>query len=150
MSARIRWSCVGCGVPLEAEATEAASPCPRCAAANPWEPSEEVRSGGRLDQCAVCGRKEIYREKSVNRALGLGVVIVAAALAPLTFYISLGVAAVIDALLYAFLPERGVCYLCRAEYRGFRGIPELEKFDLHVAQVMTRHTWPPGAVEKKA
>lgn len=150
MNACVAWNCVGCGVRLETEPVAAIPPCPRCGATNPWAPSEAVLAGQGPDRCAVCGRNELYREKVVNRALGLAVVIVAAALAPFTYYVSLGVAALIDALLYWRLRERGVCYLCRAEYDRFAGIPALGKFDLHVAQVMTRYKWPPETAARNA
>lgn len=150
MSAQVAWSCVGCGVRLETEPVASIPACPRCGATNPWAPSGEVLAGKGPDRCAVCGRNELYREKVVNRAVGLGIVILAVVLAPFTYYISLAVAALLDALLYRILHERGVCYLCRAEYRDFPGIPSLEKFDLHVAQVMTRYKWPPQEAEKHA
>lgn len=117
---------------------------------NPWTPSEAVLAGQGPDRCAVCGRSDLYREKVVHRLLGLGVVVVAAALAPFTYYVSLAVAALIDTLLYWRLRERAVCYLCRAEYDRFDGIGRLDKFDLHVAQVMTRYKWPPEIARKDA
>lgn len=150
MSATIAWNCVGCGVRLETDPVPSIPPCPKCGATNPWTPSEAVLAGAGPDRCAVCGRAELYREKVVNRALGLGVVAAAAVLAPFTYYISLGVAALLDAFLYWRLRERAVCYLCRADYDRFTGIASLGKFDLHVAQVMTRYTWPPEAARKDA
>lgn len=150
MSARVRWGCIGCGARLETEPVATVPPCPRCGAASPWEPSAEVLAGRGPDRCAVCGRSELFREKVIPRALGLGVVVVAAVLAPFTFYISLAVAALIDAVLYAVLPERAVCYRCRADHLGFAGTASLGKFDLHVAQVMTRYPWPPKPAERHA
>ena len=57
-----------------------------------------------------------------------------AVLAPFTpYYSSLMVAALIDALLYALLPEITVCYRCHAHFRGFTRNPRHQAFDLHVA-----------------
>lgn len=53
------------------------------------------------------------------------------------FYIGAGVliaAAVIDGILYAFVPKITVCYRCRAEFRHRPVNPEHEGFELAVAE----------------
>ena len=50
-------------------------------------------------------------------------------LAPFTSYASLGVAALVDLVLYKSLPDSVVCYACGAEHRGFRPEPRHPRFD---------------------
>ena len=71
--------------------------------------------------------------------------IVGAALAPFTpFYSSLFVAAAIDAVLYALLPEITVCYRCHAHFRGFARNPKHVAFDLHLAEQYEVRPAPPA------
>jgi hypothetical protein len=74
-------------------------------------------------------------QRDFNQKVGLGIVVVGAALAPFTpYYASLGVAAVVDAILYVLLPEITVCYRCHAHFRGYPRNPKHEAFDLHIAE----------------
>ena len=78
---------------------------------------------------------ELYVQRDFNQRAGLAIVVVGAVLAPFTpYYSSLLVAALIDAGLYALLPEIAICYRCQAHYRRFRRNPEHQPFDLHVAE----------------
>jgi hypothetical protein len=105
--------------------------CARCGREHRFQEAAQTPEGG-LVGCAHCGHPELYREKDFPRPLGIGVVLVAAALAPFTYYASLAAAAVIDAVLLAVWPERVVCYVCRARHRGFAPTPRHPKFDREI------------------
>lgn len=101
---------------------------------------DAVRGGGPVEACPACGGKNLYVQRDFNQKAGLAVVIVGAALAPFTpFYSSLIVAALVDAGLYALLPEITVCYRCHAHFRGFARNPAHEAFDLHLAEQYETH-----------
>jgi hypothetical protein len=97
--------------------------------------SPALREQSMVDACPACEGVQLYVQRDFNQKAGLAVVIVGAALAPFTpFYSSLFVAALIDAGLYAMLPEITICYRCQAHFRGFRRNPGHEPFDLHTAE----------------
>lgn len=130
----IAFRCPGCG----AEATAGLDGDARCAqcgregrlALSPSMAAERI-----VDRCAACSGQQLYVQRDFNQKAGLAVVIVGALLAPFTpYYSSLIVAALIDAGLYALLPEVTVCYRCQAHYRGFARNPRHQAFDLHVAE----------------
>ena len=88
-----------------------------------------------MDVCPACGGTQLYVQRDFNQKAGLAVVIVGAALAPFTpYYASLFAAALIDAALYAVLPEITICYRCQAHFRGFARNPAHQAFDLHIAE----------------
>lgn len=111
------------------------STCPACGRAHALH-RELVTSAGGLLGCAHCANLELYREKDFAKSIGLYVVVVAALLAPFTYYISLAAAALIDASLYAFWPERVVCYACAARHRGFAPEPRHPRFDREIDERM--------------
>jgi hypothetical protein len=97
--------------------------------------SPSLREQHTVDRCPACDGVQLYVQRDFNQKAGLFVVIVGAALAPFTpFYSSLLVAAIVDAGLYALLPEITVCYRCEAHFRGFRRNPAHVAFDLHTAE----------------
>jgi hypothetical protein len=132
--AEIAFYCPKCG----AEATSSLDghgSCPRCAAATELALSSSLRANRVVDRCPACGGEQLYVQRDFNQKAGLAIVIVGGALAPFTpFYSSLFVAAIIDAVLYAVLPEITVCYRCQAHFRGFARNPKHNAFDLHLAE----------------
>ncbi len=130
----IAFRCPKCG----AEATsglDGRGSCPRCAAPTELALSASLRESGVVDQCPACGGAQLYVQRDFNQKAGLAIVIVGGALAPFTpYYSSLFVAAAIDAVLYALLPEITVCYRCQAHFRGFGRNPKHNAFDLHLAE----------------
>ena len=95
---------------------------------------ERLTDAGGLRGCLACGHEELYRKKVFPPALGVGIVVVAALFAPFTYYISLGVAAVLDLVLFAFMPEANVCYVCNAHHRDFNPEPKHPKFDREIEE----------------
>lgn len=97
--------------------------------------TEAMRQARIVDGCPACGSLLLYVQRDFNQKVGLGIVVVGAVLAPFTpFYSSLIVAALVDAGLYAVLPEITVCYRCQAHFRGFARNPRHQAFDLHLAE----------------
>jgi hypothetical protein len=80
--------------------------------------SERLLAGGPVDRCARCGAADFWTHKDFPKALGIGIVVLAAIVAFWTYGISLVVAAILDAALYPCLPWVTVCYRCKSEYRG--------------------------------
>ena len=96
-----------------------------------------------LSACPACGCRDLFVRKDFPQKLGLAVV-VAAGLAFLvlaargaTFYIGVWVligAALLDAVLYFFVPRVTVCYRCRATFRHVSPNPRHGPFELAVAE----------------
>jgi uncharacterized protein (DUF983 family) len=122
--------------------------CGSCGAETTLPVPSAMRESRVVDTCPACGSSMLYVQRDFNQKVGLAIVIVGAVLAPFTpFYSSLMVAALIDALLYALLPEITVCYRCHAHFRGFARNPRHQAFDLHLAEQYDVHP-PPSADER--
>ena len=109
--------------------------CTRCTAEPRLDLPASLAATRVIERCPACDGPQLYVQRDFNQRAGLLVVIVGALLAPFTpYYSSLFVAAAIDALLYALLPEITVCYRCQAHFRGFARNPRHQSFDLHLAE----------------
>jgi hypothetical protein len=107
--------------------------CQHCGDLHELHP-ERVNGADGLEGCVGCGHNELYTQKDFPRSIGIGIVVVAAVLAPFTYYISLGVAALLDALLFHFAPDVVLCYVCRSEHRGFAATPRHPRFDREIEE----------------
>lgn len=139
MSVRLEQDCprAGPGGPLEA--LEAGSPGALASSlpcVSGGEPHalhlERLDASGGLRGCLVCGHPELYTQKSFPRAAGITIVVVAALLAPFTWYLSLVAAAALDALMWWLGPDVVVCYVCRARHRRFPAPPRHPRFDREI------------------
>lgn len=108
--------------------------CRACRAETALRLSDSLTRQGIVDRCPACDGVQLYVQRDFNQKAGLAVVVVGALLAPFTYYVSLVVAALIDAGLYILLPEITVCYRCHAHFRGFARNPQHQAFDLHIAE----------------
>jgi hypothetical protein len=109
--------------------------CPRCAAETALALSPQTAQSRIVERCAACGGEQLYLQRDFNQKAGLAIVVAGALLAPFTpYYASLFAAALLDAVLYAVVPEITVCYRCHAHYRGFARNPRHAAFDLHLAE----------------
>lgn len=130
----IAFACPTCGEEATA-GLDGRGRCPKCGAEPVLDLSIAIRDGRTVDRCPACQGEQLYVQRDFNQRAGLAIVIVGAVLAPFTpFYSSLFVAAAVDAVLYALLPEITICYRCQAHFRGFLRNPKHEAFDLHVAE----------------
>lgn len=82
----------------------------------------------------VCGGGFLYWQKDFNQKLGCALVAFGAIFVPWTYGLSLAVMALVDFVLYQFLPRVSVCYICKARYRGVPPHPDHKPFDLLTAQ----------------
>ncbi len=94
----------------------------------------ELSTQGGLVACLACEHPELFTQKDFPRGLGIAIVVLAAVLAPFTYYLSLAVAALFDAVLYAFATQVVVCYVCRAEHRGYAPVPKHPHFDREIEE----------------
>ncbi len=131
--AEIAFSCPACGGEA-VSALDGQGRCRGCDAPAPLAISAELAETRLIERCPACDGVQLYVQRDFNQRAGLVVVLIGAALAPFTFYVSLFVAGAVDALLYVLLPEITVCYRCQAHLRGFRRNPRHQAFDLHVAE----------------
>ena len=134
----IAFACSACKAEVEA-APGAPATCAACGSVTTLAVPDGLRGGAPVEACPACGGRQLYVQRDFNQKAGLAVVIVGAALAPFTHYLSLVAAALVDAALYAMLPEITVCYRCHAHFRGFARNPAHEAFDLHLAEQYETH-----------
>jgi hypothetical protein len=141
VSVRIEQECPRVGPDGPLEVLEAATPDALASSlpcASGGEPHtlhrERLDPSGGLRGCLACGHPELYTQKSFPRAAGLAIVVLAAVLAPFTWYLSLVVAAAIDALLWWLGPDVVVCYVCRARHRRFPVPPRHPRFDREIEE----------------
>jgi uncharacterized protein (DUF983 family) len=138
----IAFSCPRCGKEALA-GLDGQARCGSCGEQTTLPVPPEMRESRVVDACPACGSSQLYVQRDFNQKVGLAIVIVGAVLAPFTpFYSSLMVAALVDALLYALLPEITVCYRCHAHFRGFARNPRHQAFDLHLAEQYDVHPPP--------
>jgi len=140
---RITYACPACDATVTHAGVETARSldCPHCHAAVAV-PADAIgwtnAAGGAaepgagvpvLRRCLVCPSTELFARKDFPQRLGVGIVVAGFAascvtwawqlLVP-TFAILFGTA-LIDVLLYLFMPECLTCYRCAARYRGAGG-----------------------------
>ena len=152
----VAW-CKDCDAALETGAEPwAPRRCPECSRTYELDPSPLLREGRSVDRCALCGYAHLHIRKDFPRQLGLAIVLVAAVLTftpicpPGFFFLPLIVASAIDLLLYQVIPWKVVCYVCDAEYRGARPLPDQVAFDLATATEHNRLKWPKPRAETGA
>ncbi len=130
----IAFACAGCG--REAlSGIDGRGHCAACGAGRELPLSESVRKALVVDRCPACLGEQLYVQRDFNQRAGLAIIGLGS-LPALLFgnYWGLVVAALVDALLYAMLPEITVCYRCHAHFRGFERNPKHVAFDLHLAE----------------
>ncbi len=93
---------------------------------------EHLSPGGGLHGCLACGHPELFTYKDFPRSYGIAIVVLAAVLAPFTYYLSLAAAALLDLILYRCAPSALACYVCHAKHRGFPLDPGHPRFDREI------------------
>jgi hypothetical protein len=142
-SPEIAFHCPSCGSEASA-GLDGLGRCSGCGRETTLAVSASLSGERVVDRCAACDGAQLYVQRDFNQKAGLAIVVVGALLAPFTpYYASLFAAALIDAGLYALLPEITICYRCHAHYRGFARNPRHAAFDLHLAEQYELKA-PPG------
>lgn len=138
-SPEIAFACPACGGEA-VSGLDGHGRCRSCGKESELTMTPALRETRVVERCPACESALFYVQRDFNQKVGLAVVVVGAILAPFTpFYSSLIVAALVDAGLYARLPEITVCYRCHAHFRGFARNPRHQAFDLHVAEQYDVH-----------
>lgn len=128
---RIAYACPACATTATQDGVEtsASMRCPACAATLVVPPDAIACAEAgrvRLRRCLVCPGTELFARKDFPQRLGVGIVVAGFAASCLTwgwrllvptFAILFGTA-LLDVVLYLFMPECLVCYRCAARYSG--------------------------------
>jgi hypothetical protein len=130
----IAFACPACGRETTCGA-EGRGTCAACLRETTLDVSGLLGDPPHVEHCPACAGRQLYVQRDFNQKVGLGIVVAGALLVPFTpFYSSLFAAAIVDAILYAMVPEITVCYRCHAHFRGFARNPGHQPFDLHLAE----------------
>ncbi len=126
---RITYACPACDTTVTLDAIESLPrlACPACQAAVDV-PADGIAPGPppKLRRCLVCPSTELFARKDFPQRLGLWIVVAGLAASciawawrelVLTFAILFGTA-LVDVVLYLFMPDCLSCYRCGARYRG--------------------------------
>lgn len=131
------------GLPVRAAESAAAIACGGCGREIPLTISDGLKEDRAVDRCPVCEGGDFYIRKDFDPKVGLTVVIIGALISAgfywfgkdLIAYSILGLAALIDLVVYGRLTFVTVCYRCHTEFRG--NYPRIAPpFDLHTADVL--------------
>jgi hypothetical protein len=95
-------------------------------------------AGPALEQCSVCGNRELYKKKDFPHWLGMSILVGACAVSVFTYgwyepvwtWVILIGSALFDGLLYLWVGDVIVCYRCHAHYRGFQATTAHQPYEL--------------------
>jgi DNA-directed RNA polymerase subunit RPC12/RpoP len=138
---QVSYTCSQChnGVRTALDESTRELPCPHCGAVLVVPPgavaSDDVR------RCVACPSEELFVRKDFPQRLGVTIVVVGIVLSTIAWYyrqvyLTFGIffaTALIDFVLWMVMGNVLQCYRCQAQYRGLRGLAELERhggFDL--------------------
>lgn len=93
-------------------------------------------------ECLICSCRDVWRQKDFPQRLGVAMVGVGALFSTIAWayyqpLLSIGILlgfALIDLLLYLFMPDVLVCYRCGARYRRSQAMDQVEYFNLETAE----------------
>lgn len=124
--------CPHCGaiggvVSLEAAGT---ATCPECLRVRDLH-AEAVRDGT-LHSCAWCATEDLYLQKDFPQGLGLFIVIAGFVVSTIFWYYVMPipalsvllVSALVDMVLYYWVPDVTICYRCLGQHRGVGTSPD--------------------------
>ena len=137
--------CPACDAGLPVDAAEGVDTirCGGCGRDIPLAIGAALRGDAAVDRCPLCQGADFYTRKDFDPKLGLIVIVIGAAMSAVAYwygrdlvaYSVLGLAALVDLVVYGRLKDLTVCYRCHTEFRGAypRTAPA---FDLHTADVL--------------
>jgi hypothetical protein len=99
-------------------------------------------AGTAVNECAICGTRDLYVQKDFPHRLGLSIVGVGIVLSSVAWWnywypAALGillVTAMLDLCLYYAIGDALICYRCLAQYRGVQRNPDHRPFDLAIGE----------------
>lgn len=116
--------------------------CPQCGK-QPQPQLESAAVSEKVEFCPICGNDRLYRQKDLNRKLGLSIVVVAslAFLLLLAWGYSFVIAmiplvalALGDLILHRLIKSALVCYRCQSVFRKVPNIARFPPYDIHIAE----------------
>lgn len=133
----ITFACPACDhtsrIPLQRGTVVA---CPEC----DWKQRTpvEVWTEGKLEECLVCGCRELFIRKNFSQRVGVAIVAFAAVSSAIAWgyymlYTAFGIlfaAALLDLYLYFTIGNLLQCYRCSTEYRGLPHLDDHAAFSL--------------------
>jgi hypothetical protein len=130
----IAFACPACGDAVEGVLDTGidSMTCPHCAHVTALPEAATLLESAPLTPCTVCGAPKLYAHRDFSRKIGLTIVAIGCVLGPFTHWISVGVAILIDFVLYWMVPNVAICYACSAQYRGFRKDRKPVEFDIAI------------------
>ena len=142
---RLLAKCPTCdaGLSVAAAAAPASITCGGCGTTIALTVSDAVRADRAVDSCPVCQGADFYRRKDFDPKIGVGIVAIGAFVSAVFYwygkdfyaYVVLGVAALVDLVIYGQLKDLTVCYRCHSEFRGEYQCTA-PGFDLHIADLL--------------
>lgn len=138
------WNCPRCSAIARAAALESIAElkCPECGYDRPI--AADSIASGELVSCAYCGSTDLYVQKDFPHGLGLAIVVVGLAVSTLFYYFDMPfwtmfvliLSAVLDFVLYKYVPEVTICYRCLSQCRGGGSNPgtRYKPFDLAIGE----------------
>ncbi len=120
------WNCPRCSAIARSAALESRAElkCPECGYDRPIAAGSIA--AGELAACAYCASTDLYVQKDFPHGLGLAIVVVGLAVSTLFYYFDMPfwtmfvliLSAVLDFVLYKYVPEVTICYRCLSQCRG--------------------------------
>lgn len=138
------WNCPECSAIGRTAVSESLSElkCPRCGYDRPIAAGSIV--AGELAACAYCASTDLYVQKDFPHGLGLAIVVVGLAVSTVFYYFDMPfwtmfiliLSAVLDFVLYKYVPEVTICYRCLTQSRGEGSNPggRYAPFDLAIGE----------------
>lgn len=126
----VQITCTGCGSSVEVIPDSNASKvqCDVCQHVTPVHFTLEHEQGC-LKECPVCARQDFYKQKDFNRAIGVGLFVIAAILSIWTLGLSLVALWLMDLFLFRKLSLVAICYKCRTNFRKLKNMAQIRDFD---------------------
>jgi hypothetical protein len=143
----VTFRCVHCEETTRAEiaSDQERFDCPHCGAE--FAVPDDAVQNGRLRRCLVCPSTELYGRKDFPQRLGVLIVtfgFVASCVTwayerPIATFAILFGTALVDVVLYLFMPNAVMCYRCGAQYRGLDDTDAYEGFQLDTHERHRQH-----------
>ena len=145
---RLTYTCPKCNQPIRVELPPGVVDfaCSACGQTQSIPPGALDDEG--LHRCLVCPGADLYLRKDFPQRLGFWIVVLGLGASCVTWgfyerfltYTILFATALVDVVLYLFVPNALMCYRCGAQYRGAPGLDSHEPFQLETHERYRQQT----------
>jgi predicted RNA-binding Zn-ribbon protein involved in translation (DUF1610 family) len=155
----LTFECPQCGAVDRAKNAEDALnfTCRHCGHVRDAKPGALTEAG--VVHCPFCGTEKLYVQKDFPQGLGLTIVIVGFAVASYFWYVVRPIAtysvllgsALIDLILWKFVPDVTICYRCLGQMRGADVNPagRFSPFDLEIGETFRQERMRVAELKKR-